>query len=86
METVVPERLRRHRAETALVAPDNHYMEPISFDPSVLSKAIRHRRNAFDTTFAGDELPAPPRVPGSRLPGCVNRLQRASFPPLPLTR
>lgn len=43
VETVVPERLRRHMAETALLAPENHFMEPISFDPSVLRKAIRQR-------------------------------------------
>lgn len=43
VETVIPERLRRHMAETALLAPTNHFMEPIAVDPSALRNAIRRR-------------------------------------------
>ena len=40
VETVIPERLRRHMAETALLAPANHFTEPISIDPAELRKAV----------------------------------------------
>lgn len=43
VETVIPERLRKHMAETALLAPANHFTEPMSVDPSELRKAIRQR-------------------------------------------
>lgn len=55
VETVVPERLRRHMAETALLAPENHFMEPIPFDPGVLRKAIRRRCKVHFRYRDGDE-------------------------------
>ena len=44
VEAVIPERLRRHMAETALLAPANHWAEPISVKPEALRKAIRQRQ------------------------------------------
>lgn len=43
VETVIPEHLRRHMTETALLAPANHFMEPLSVDPGELREAIRQR-------------------------------------------
>ena len=49
VESVIPERLRRHMAETALLAPANHYMEPIEIDAIALRQAVRaHRKVSFD--------------------------------------
>ena len=48
VEAVIPERLRRHMAETALLAPADHYREPISVEPEQLRRAVReHRKVAF---------------------------------------
>lgn len=44
VETMIPERLRRHMSEIALLAPLNHYQEPLSIDPVALRHAIRQRR------------------------------------------
>jgi predicted DNA-binding transcriptional regulator YafY len=44
VETVIPERLRGHMAETALIAPRNHFAEPVAVDPRVLRRAVRRRR------------------------------------------
>ena len=43
VETIIPERLRRHMAETALLAPADHFVEPVSVDPSELRRAVRGR-------------------------------------------
>lgn len=43
VEAVIPERLRRHMTETALLAPADHFTEPMSIDPSALRQAIRSR-------------------------------------------
>jgi predicted DNA-binding transcriptional regulator YafY len=54
VEAVIPERLRDYMANTALLAPSHHYMEPISFDMADLRRALRnhlkvhfHYRNAI---------------------------------------
>ena len=44
VESVIPEALRRHMAETALMAPSDHQAEHITIDPSELRHAIRQRR------------------------------------------
>ena len=44
VEAVIPERLRRHMEETALLAPSDHWREPIGFDPGVLRQAVHRRR------------------------------------------
>ena len=44
IETVVPEELRSHMSEIALLAPAAHYAEPLSVDPKQLRRAIRERR------------------------------------------
>ncbi|MDH3595955.1 MAG: YafY family transcriptional regulator [Rhodospirillales bacterium] len=49
VESIIPERLRRHMAETALLAPADHFMEPIAVDPSELRRAVRGR---FKVRFA----------------------------------
>lgn len=57
VEAVVPDRLRRYMADTALLAPCERYMEPISFDLAVLRRAVReHTKVRFTYTDAlGDE-------------------------------
>ena len=44
VEAVIPERLRRHMAETALLAPANHWQEPIEVDLLALREALRSKR------------------------------------------
>src|ERR687891_837800 len=44
VEAVIPERLRQHMADTALLAPPRHRAEPITVDPSALRRALRQRR------------------------------------------
>jgi predicted DNA-binding transcriptional regulator YafY len=41
IEAVIPERLRAYMANTALLAPASHHMEPLSFDLANLRRAIR---------------------------------------------
>ena len=41
IEAVIPERLRGYMANTALLAPALHYMEPIGFDLAELRRAVR---------------------------------------------
>lgn len=43
IETVIPDRLRRHMAETVLLAPADHFAEPVIIDPAELRHAVRHR-------------------------------------------
>lgn len=47
VEAVIPERLRSHMAATALLAPANHFAEPISVDPVALRGAVRRRRKVY---------------------------------------
>ena len=41
VEAVIPERLRGYMANTALLAPAHHYMEPVAFDVAELRRAVR---------------------------------------------
>ncbi len=43
IEAVVPDRLRGYMANTALLAPSQHYMEPVMFDLADLRRALRNR-------------------------------------------
>jgi predicted DNA-binding transcriptional regulator YafY len=43
IEAVIPERLRGYMANTALLAPSQHYMEPVKFDLAQLRRALRAR-------------------------------------------
>jgi predicted DNA-binding transcriptional regulator YafY len=43
IEAVIPERLRGYMANTALLAPSVHYMEPIGFDLADLRRAVRNQ-------------------------------------------
>ncbi|MEL7544384.1 MAG: YafY family protein [Pseudomonadota bacterium] len=43
VEAVLPDRLRRYMAEVALLAPSEHFMEPITFALADLRRAIRER-------------------------------------------
>ena len=43
VEAVIPERLRQHMAETALLAPARHRAEPVTVDASELRRALRRR-------------------------------------------
>ncbi|KAB2919944.1 MAG: YafY family transcriptional regulator [Hyphomicrobiaceae bacterium] len=43
VEAVIPDRLRGYMANTALLAPAHHYMEPISFDLAELRRALRNQ-------------------------------------------
>ena len=42
VEAVIPERLRGYMANTALLAPAHHYMEPVTFDMAELRRAVRN--------------------------------------------
>ena len=44
VEAVIPERLRQHMAETALVAPANHWAEPTALDIAGMRRALRNRQ------------------------------------------
>ena len=44
VEAVLPDRLRNYMAEVALLAPCEHFMEPITFELAELRRAIRERR------------------------------------------
>ncbi|MCP4329261.1 MAG: YafY family transcriptional regulator [Alphaproteobacteria bacterium] len=57
VESVVPERLRRHMAETALLAPADHFMEPVTVDPGALRLAVRHRRKVHFHYHDADDNP-----------------------------
>ena len=41
VQAVIPERLRDYMANTALLAPPHHFMEPIGFDLPQLRQALR---------------------------------------------
>ena len=41
VQAVIPDRLRDYMANTALLAPPHHYMEPITFDMAELRRALR---------------------------------------------
>ena len=43
VEAVLPERLQRHMNETALLAPSQHYFEPIEFELAELRRALRRK-------------------------------------------
>ena len=43
VEAVIPERLRTYMADTALLAPSDHFVEPIAFDIAELRHSIRNR-------------------------------------------
>ena len=43
VEAVLPDRLRRHMEETALLAPSRHYFEPIKFELGDLRRALRSK-------------------------------------------
>jgi predicted DNA-binding transcriptional regulator YafY len=43
IEAVIPDRLRGYMANTALLAPAQHFMEPIKFDLAQLRRALRAR-------------------------------------------
>jgi hypothetical protein len=56
VEAVVPERLRRHMDETALLAPEDHYAETTEVDVGVLRGALRSRHKLHFRYLA---LPGP---------------------------
>jgi len=43
VQAVIPDRLREYMANTALLAPPHHYMEPVSFDVAELRRALRNQ-------------------------------------------
>jgi len=43
IQAVIPERLRGYMANTALLAPPHHYMEPVHFDLPQLRQALRRQ-------------------------------------------
>lgn len=43
VEAVIPDRLRQHMADIALLAPARHFAEPIAVDPRELRRALRGR-------------------------------------------
>jgi predicted DNA-binding transcriptional regulator YafY len=56
VQAVIPDRLRDYMANTALLAPPHHYMEPISFDVAELRRALRNQlKVCFSYRDAQDE-------------------------------
>lgn len=47
VEAVIPDRLRSYMANTALLAPAQHYMEPIRFDMAKLRQALRSQLKVY---------------------------------------
>ena len=43
VEAVLPDRLRQHMADIALLAPARHFAEPLAVDPGELRRALRRR-------------------------------------------
>ena len=90
VEAVIPDRLRDYMANTALLAPPHHYMEPIKFDMAELRRALRSHlkvhfryRDAHGRSFRAHRAAA---VPGLFRPGVAAvGLVRAArgFPHLP---
>ena len=54
VEAVIPERLRRHMAETALLAPKDHFQEPIEVDLLALRDALR-AKNKLQVSYRDGE-------------------------------
>jgi predicted DNA-binding transcriptional regulator YafY len=57
VEAVIPERLRQHMADTALLAPSRHFAEPVTVDPSELRRALRRRLKVHFHYRDGDDRP-----------------------------
>jgi len=55
VEAVIPERLRQHMADTALLAPARHFAHPISVDPGTLRQALRRRHKVHFHYRDGEE-------------------------------
>jgi predicted DNA-binding transcriptional regulator YafY len=55
VEAVIPERLRQHMAETALLAPARHFAHPVSVDPGALRQALRRRLKVHFCYRDGEE-------------------------------
>lgn len=54
VEAVIPDRLRHHMADIALLAPARHFAEPITVDPGELRGALRQRRKVHFCYRDGD--------------------------------
>ena len=90
VQAVIPDRLRDYMANTALVAPPHHYMEPITFDVAELRRALRSQLKVHfryrDALAEASERTVRPHLPcllRSRLAavGLVRAARR--FPHLP---
>jgi predicted DNA-binding transcriptional regulator YafY len=56
VQAVIPDRLRDYMANTALLAPPHHYMEPVAFDVAELRRALRSQLKVrFNYRDAQDE-------------------------------
>ena len=96
VQAVIPDRLRDYMANTALLAPPHHYMEPISFDVAELRRALRGQlkvRFAYRDAQAEQSerivLAALPRLlrPGLDAVGLVRAARRLPhLPPRPHRR
>ena len=58
VEAVIPERLRQHMADTALLAPSRHRAEPITVDASELRRALRRRLKIHFRYRDSDDRPS----------------------------
>ena len=58
VEAVVPERLRQHMADTALLAPAGHFARPITVDPGELRRALRHKLKVHFHYRDGEDRPS----------------------------
>jgi predicted DNA-binding transcriptional regulator YafY len=58
VEAVIPERLRQHMADTALLAPSRHFAEPITVDAGELRRALRRRFKVHFHYRDGEDRPS----------------------------
>ncbi len=57
VEAVLPDRLRRHMEETALLAPSHHHVEPIEFELGDLRRALRAKFKVHFRYVDAEEQP-----------------------------
>ena len=96
VEAVIPDRLRDYMANTALLAPPHHYMEPIKFDMAELRRALRSQlkvhfryRDALAEAIRAHRAAAVPRLlrPGLAAVGLVRAARGLPhLPPRPHRR
>ena len=78
VEAVIPERLRQHMADTALLAPAAHFAHPITVDPASCAGRCGAGSKCISATATARNDRAPARCgrsrcPSTARPGCSRR-------------